>query len=158
MDDSPQKLQQQIRHTRRMVHLQGKEPDKALTQFFVEERFRRSFGITGYVVSGGGAGAISCWFAIGDLYRSTAPILVMRLLVIASGLLLSAVVLGFLAALAGYKAFETASSLPVADFNSPYNRADRWVRVTAGARIVAVIFITVGGLTALAAYIDLIWH
>jgi hypothetical protein len=142
----------------RMLHLAGKELDKNVTQFFVEERFRRSFSITGYIVSGGGAGAISCWFAIGDLYRTNAPVAVLHALVVASGLLLGAVVLGFLAALAGYKAFETASSLHAEEFNSPYNRADQWVTTTSITRIIAVIFVTLGGVCALTAYIELVWR
>jgi hypothetical protein len=110
MSDPPPRPRRGVRRKARLVDLQGREPDDGLTQFFLEERARRSFGLTGYLVSGGGAGAISCWFIIESLYAIRAPALVLRLLLTASGLLLSAVVVGFFAALAGYKAFDTAAS------------------------------------------------
>ena len=84
--------------------------------------------------------------------------LVLRLLLVASGLLLAAVVLGFFAALAGFKAFDTAVSLPADAFNHPYNRADQWVAVTTAARVGAAALIAIGGLTAFAAYFDLSWR
>jgi hypothetical protein len=111
--------------------------------------------VTGYLVSG--AGAISCWFAINGRYVIKAPAIVLRLLLVASGIFLLAVVIGFFAALAGYKAFDIAMSLPSEDFNRPYNRADRWLGVTTAARIVAAILISIGGLTAFTAYLQLIW-
>jgi hypothetical protein len=157
MTDLPQKLRRQMRNKARLVDLHGKVPGDALTQFFLEERARRSFGVTGYLVSGGGAGAISCWFEIGGLYANKAPELVLQLLLAASALFLCAVVVGFFAALAGYKAFDTAISLPIEDF-SAYNRADQWFAITTAARIVAAVLITIGGLTAFAAYLKLGWH
>lgn len=157
MNDLPQKSRRQIHGKPRLVDLHGKMPDNALTRFFLEERARRSFGVTGYLVSGGGAGAISCWFAIEGLYPNKPPVLVLHLLLIASGLLLAAVVVGFFAALAGYKAFDTAIALPLEDFDRPYNLADRWFAITTASRIVAAAFVAVGGLTAFAAYFSLSW-
>jgi hypothetical protein len=115
MSSAPLKSGRRLRHPARLVDLQGKELNESLAQFFLEERSRRSFGVTGYLVSGGGAGAVSCWFAINSLYAIKAPTLVLRLLLGASGLLLLALVVGFFAALAGYKAFDTAVTLSAED-------------------------------------------
>ncbi|MDR3472345.1 MAG: hypothetical protein P4M09_11735 [Devosia sp.] len=157
MSDAPLKSRRHPRRRARLVDLQGREPDGDLSQFLLEERSRRSFGLTGYLVSGGGASAISCWFAINGLYVIKAPAIVLRLLLVASGIFLLAVVIGFFAALAGYKAFDIAASLPAEDLNGPYNRADRWLGVTTAARIVAAILISIGGLMAFTAYLHLIW-
>lgn len=148
------------RHRRipRLVDLRGKAPDGDLAQFFTQERFRRSFSLTGYLLSGGGAGAVTCWFLIGSLYANRAPTLVLRLLIVASGLFLSSIVVGFLAALAGFKAFETAALLPAEDFSRPYNRADGWMAATMAARAAAATFIVGGGLVAFAAYVRLAWR
>jgi hypothetical protein len=156
MTGAPQKHSWHAQRAARLVNLQGRRPDD-LAQFFLEERSRRSFGITGYLVSGAGAGAISCWFAINSLYASKAPPIVLRLLLTASGILMLAVVIGFFAALAGYKAFETAASLPADAFDRPYNRADQWLRITIAARVVTAVLISIGGLTVFAAYLGLIW-
>ena len=158
MGESPQAPRRGLRRKARLVELQGKAPDEVLTQFFLEERSRRSFGVTGYLVSGGGGGAVSCWFAINSLYAIKAPAHVLHLLLIASGVLLLAMVVGFIAALAGYKAFDAASLLSAEDFTHPYNRADSWLGVTTAARLVAAVLISIGGLTAFAAYLDLIWR
>ncbi|HWA63888.1 MAG TPA: hypothetical protein VG939_21110 [Caulobacteraceae bacterium] len=141
----------------KLVELNGKAPDGELKQFFNEERSRRSFGLTGYLVSGGGAGAIACWFAIDGLYGAHAPAPVMRLLFVASGLLLAAVVMAFLSALAGYKAFDDAASLPPEAFSRPVNSADRWLLMTARARFAAVLLVSLGGGAAMSAYGLLLW-
>lgn len=158
MTDPSVKPRRQRRARVRLVDLQGRPPDEELNQFFIEERARRSFGVTGYLLSGGGAGAVTCWFQIGSLYANRAPPGVLHLLLIASGLFLAAVVVGFFAALAGFKAFDVAMSLSVEDLRRPYNRADRWVAITTATRIAAVIFVTLGGLTAFAAYLALSWR
>ena len=158
MSSAPQKPHRHLRHPARLIDFQGKELDEGLTQFFLEERSRRSFGVTGYLVSGGGAGAVSCWFAINSLYAIKAPALVLRLLLGASGLLLLALVVGFFAALAGYRAFDAAVSLSAEDLGRPGNRADRWLSIIATARILAAGLITVGGMMVFAAYLDLIWR
>jgi hypothetical protein len=155
MIDRMQKPQRPGRHVARVVELRGTEPDDDLTQYFIEERFRRSLGITGYLISGGGAGAITCWFAINSLYAARASTPILRLLLAASGFFLAAVVLGFFAALAGYKVFDTAAALPAEAFNRPYNRADRWLAIMTGARIVAATLIAVGGAMAFSAYLQL---
>jgi len=157
MTDSSVKPRRRGRTKPRLVNLRGGDLDDELAQFFVEERARRSFGVTGYLLSGGGAGAVTCWFQIGGLYAYRAPPLVLHLLLVASGLFLAAVVVGFFAALSGFKAFDAAVSLSREDFSRPFNRADRWVSITAASRILAVAFITVGGLTAFAAYLNLSW-
>jgi hypothetical protein len=157
LTDSPVKPRRHSRRKARLVDLRGRELDDELAQFFIEERARRSFGVTGYLLSGGGAGAVTCWFQIGSLYAGKAPELVLKLLLVASGLFLAAVVVGFAAALAGFKAFEAAVSFSAEDFNHPDNRADRWVAITTSARIIATMFVTAGGLTAFAAYLELIW-
>ena len=158
MSEPPQKSPRRARRSARLVDLQGRKPDGDLAQFLLEERSRRSFGVTGYLVSGGGGGAVSCWFAINSLYSIGAPTVVLHLLLVASGVLLLAMVVGFFAALAGYKAFDTAASLPIEEFGRPYNSADRWLGVTTGARLVAAALISIGGLLVLAAYFDLIWR
>ena len=158
MTEAPQKPHRRQRRSARLVDLQGRTPDGNLTQFFLEERSRRSFGVTGYLVSGGGGGAVSCWFAINSLYAIKAPVLVLHLLLLASGVLLIAMVVGFFAALAGYKAFDAAVLLPVEAFNQPDNRADRWLGFIAAARIVAAALISIGGVLVFAAYLDLIWR
>jgi hypothetical protein len=156
--ESPDRPQRRGRGKARLVELRGREFDDDLAQFFIEERARRSFGVTGYLLSGGGAGAVTCWFQIGSLYAYRAPPIALHLLLIASGLFLTAVVVGFVAALAGFKAFDTAASLSEEDFTRPYNRADRWVAVTTTARAIAAVFITAGGLTTFTAYLELIWR
>ena len=153
-----QKSRARRHRTARLVDLRGKAPDDDLTQFFLEERFRRSFSVTGYLLSGGGAGAVTCWFLIGSLYANKAPTLVLRLLIVASGVFLAAVVVGFIAVLAGYKAFETAALLPAEEFNRPYNRADRWMAATVAARVIAATLIALGGLLIFAAYVVLAWR
>lgn len=158
MTDPPMKPGRHRRARARLVDLQGRTPDEDLNQFFIEERARRSFGLTGYLLSGGGAGAVTCWFQIGSLYANRAPPSVLHLLLIASGLFLAAVVVGFFAALAGFKAFDTAMTLSTAELSRPYNQADRWVAITTATRIAAVGFVTLGGLTAFAAYLDLCWR
>lgn len=145
------------RRPKRLVELQGRPPDDDLVQFFLEERSRRSFGVTGYLVSGGGAGAISCWFSINSLYADRAPTIVLHLLLTGSGLFLAAVVSGFLAALAGYKAFDTAASLPSDAFQRPFNRADWWLRATTWLRIGTAALICIGGFVSFAAYQHLSW-
>ena len=57
-------------------------------------------------MSAASVGALSCWFAINSLMPSR-PVVVLRLLLTATGLLLLAGAVGF-AALAGYKAFDGA--------------------------------------------------
>ena len=153
-------LEHASRHQRihRLVDLRGKAPDGELAQFFLEERFRRSFSLTGYLLSGGGAAAVTCWFLIGSLYANKAPSVVLRLLLIASGLFLAAVVVGFVAALAAFKAFEAAAFLPVEKFSRPYNWADRWMATTVAARVAAAVLIASGGLAASTAYIHLAWR
>jgi hypothetical protein len=158
MTQAPQKPHRRQRRSTRLIDLQGRAPDGDLTQFFLEERSRRSFGVTGYLVSGGGGGAVSCWFAINSLYAIRAPILVLHLLLLASGVLLIAMVVGFFAALAGYKAFDEAVLLPAEEFNQPNNRADRWLGITTVARIIATVLISIGGIMVFAAYLDLIWR
>ena len=79
------------------------------------------------------------------------------MLIVASALFLAAVVLGFLAALAGFKAFEVAALLPAEEFSRPYNRADRWMAATVTARAVASVLIAAGGLVTFAAYVRLAW-
>ena len=81
----------------------------------------------------------------------------LRLLLVASGLFLAAVVIGFVAALAAFKAFEAAAFLPAEKFNRPYNRPDRWMAATVGARVTATILIASGGLAAFLAYVHLVW-
>jgi hypothetical protein len=156
--DAQEKPRRRPQRNARLVDLRGRAPGDDLSQFLIEERARRSFGITGYLLSGGGAGAVTCWFQIGALYTYRAPAVVLRLLLIASGVLLAAVVVGFLAALAGYKAFDIAASMSAEDLGRPYNRADRWMSVTVAARIVAAGLLTIGGLTAFAAYYQLSWR
>ena len=90
-------------------------------------------------------GAISCWFAINSLYAIRAPILALHLLLLASGVLLIAMVVGFFAALAGYKAFDEAVLLPAEEFNQSNNRADRWLGINTAARIIAAVLISIGG-------------
>ena len=114
--------------------------------------------MTGYLVSGAGAGAVSCWFAINSLYAFKAPALVSRLLLVASGLLLVALVVGFVAALAGFKAFDSAVAMSVEDMARPGNGADRWLSMIGTARILAAILIATGGLLAFAAYVVLLWQ
>ena len=145
-------LEHASRHQRihRLVDLRGKAPDGELAQFFLEERFRRSFSLTGYLLSGGGA--------VGSLYANKAPSVVLRLLLIASGLFLAAVVVGFVAALAAFKAFEAAAFLPVEKFSRLYNWADRWMATTVAARVAAAVLIASGGLAASTAYIHLAWR
>jgi hypothetical protein len=145
------------RRRNRLIDLHGKAPDEDLAQFLLEERSRRSFSVTGYLLSGGGAGAVTCWFLIGSLYANKAPALVLRMMIAASGLFLAAVVVGFLAALAGYKAYETAALLPIEELGRP-NRADRWMATTVAARIAAALFLVVGGLATFAAYVELAWR
>jgi len=145
------------RRSTRLIDLHGKTPDDDLAQFFLEERSRRSFSVTGYLLSGGGAGAVTCWFLIGSLYANKASVLVLRMMIVASGVFLAAVVVGFLAALAGYKAYETAALLPLEELSRP-NRADRWMATTMAARIAASLLIVVGGLITFAAYVDLAWR
>lgn len=156
MDGSSRDAQPHKRRRPRFVELHGKAPDD-LAKFFLEERSRRSFSVTGYLLSGGGAGAVTCWFLIGSLYANKAPALVLRMLIAASGVFLAAVVVGFIAALAGYKAYETATLLPVEAFNRP-NRADRWMATTVTTRIAAALLIVIGGLTTFAAYVELAWR
>lgn len=158
MTEQTQKTHRRRLRSARLIDLEGHAPDGDLTQFFLEERSRRSFGVTGYLVSGGGGGAVSCWFAINSLYAIRAPTHVLHLLLLASGILLVAMVVGFFAALAGYKAFDAAVLLPAEDFNKPNNRADRWLGFTTAARIIAALLISVGGVTVFAAYLDLIWR
>ena len=158
MSDPPPKPRRHVRRKPRLIELQGKAPDDDLAQFFLEERSRRSFGVTGYLVSGGGGGAVACWFAINSLYAIKAPAHVLHLLLVASGLLLAAMVVGFIAALAGYKTYDAAVMLAAEEFNRPYNRADHWLGITAIARIIAAALISIGGLVALAAYVELIWR
>ena len=157
MSGEPQKPVKQARRHARLTDLHDRELDEGLTRFFLEERSRRSFGVTGYLVSGGGGGAVSCWFAINSLIAVKAPALVLRLLLGASGLLLLAMVVGFVAALAGYKAFDSALMLSADDLDRPENGADRWLSAIAIARIVSTVLITLGGLMAFAAYVELIW-
>jgi hypothetical protein len=142
----------------RLVDLRGKAPDGDLAQFLLEERFRRSFSLTGYLLSGGGAGAVTCWFVIGSLYANRAPTHVLRLLIVASGVFLAAVVVGFIAVLAGYKAFETAALLSAEEFSRPYNRADRWIATILAARVLAAALIALGGLLIFRAYVGLAWR
>lgn len=82
----------------------------------------------------------------------------LHLLLLASGVLLVAMVIGFFAALAGYEAFDEAVLLPAEDFNKPSNRADRWLGFTTAARIIAALLISIGGVMVFAAYLDLIWQ
>ena len=82
----------------------------------------------------------------------------LRLLIVASGVFLAAVVVGFIAVLAGYKAFETAALLPAEEFNRPYNRADRWMAATVASRVIAATLIALGGLLIFAAYVVLAWR
>jgi len=157
MSGASPKPVKRVSHHARLTDLQGREMDVGLTRFFLEERSRRSFGVTGYLVSGGGGGAVSCWFAVNSLIAVHAPALILRLLGAASGLLLLAMVVGFGAAMAGYKAFDTALTLSADDLGQPENGADRWLSAIATARVVSTILITLGGLTAFAAYVELIW-
>ena len=145
------------RRAARFVDLHGEAPDEDLAQFFLEERSRRSFSVTGYLLSGGGAGAVTCWFLIGSLYANKAPTLVLHLLIVASGVFLAAVVVGFVAALAGYKAYETAALMSAEEL-SRSNRADRWMATTMAARVAAALLIVIGGLTTFAAYVELAWR
>jgi hypothetical protein len=156
MVESPQKPHRRRLRSTRLVDLQGRAPDGELTRFFLEERSRRSFGVTGYLVSGGGA--VSCWFAINSLYAIGAPKMVMHLLLLASGVLLIAMVVGFFAALAGYKAFDAAVLLSADAFSQPDNRADRWLGTTTAARLIAAILISIGGAMVFVVYTDLIWR
>lgn len=125
---------------------------------FQQERFRRSFSLTGYLLSGSGAGALTCWFLVGNLYGNQAPTIVLRMLVTASGLFLTAVVCGFIAALAGFMTFETAVVLRPEEFGRPSNGADRWMVAMLAARLAAALLITAGGLLAFAAYAHLGWR
>lgn len=129
-----------------------------MVQFFVEESSRRSLGITSYLVSGGGAGAITCWFSINSLYGDRAPAGILALMLAASGLFLASMLVGFLAALAGFKAFDTAAVLPLEAFQRPYNRADWWLRVTSRLRIAAAALVCLGGAAVITAYVRLIWR
>jgi hypothetical protein len=140
------------------MRLRGAQLGADMTRMLFEERSRRSFGITGYLISGGGAGAVTCWFQLGSLFGFHAPGVVLRLLLAASGLFLLAVVLGFVAALAGYKTFEEAMLLPDEAIGRPNNRADRWVAATVTARSVAAVLIALGGITTVAAYTLLAWR
>lgn len=158
MADVSHEPQRRHRRSARLIDLQGRALDGDLVQFFLEERSRRSFGVTGYLVSGGGGGAVSCWFAINSLYAIRAPILVLHLLLIASGVLLIAMVIGFFAALAGYKTFDAAVLLRAEDFNKPNNQADRWLGITMVARIMSAVLISIGGIMVFVAYLDLIWR
>lgn len=142
----------------RLIELHGETPNEDTARFFLEERARRSFGVTGYLLSGAGAGAVTCWFEVVSLYGYRAPAPVLHGLLIASSLFLAAVVIGFVAALAGYKAFDIAASQPPEDFTQPYNRADRWIAAATTARVAATALIAAGGLTALAAFFDLGWR
>lgn len=139
------------------MQLRGQQLGAELTQFLLEERSRRSFGVTGYLLSGGGAGAVTCWFQIGSLYAYRAPQLVLHLLLVASGIFLLAVVVGFAAALAGYKAFEAALLVPDEAFSRPSNSAERWAATAEAARVLAAALIALGGLTTFAAYAVLAW-
>ncbi|QUD89545.1 hypothetical protein [Phenylobacterium montanum] len=158
MADPVQKARHPIRTRGLLVDFEGRAPAEDLTQFFLEERARRSFGVTGFLVSGGGAGAVSCWFEIANLYASRAAAPAPRLLLVGSGLLLAAVVVGFVAALAGYKAFETAVSLSTEELRRPGNSADRWFATTTVARVVAAMLVAVGGVVAFAANAVLAWQ
>lgn len=140
----------------RLLPPHGMRSDDTLQHFFLEERYRRSAALTGFLVSGAGAGAVACWFAVGNLYAAHVFDLILRLLVIASGMMLAAVVIGFLAALAGYKAFEIAAGMPLEQFGGQ-NRADRWVMRTNVIRAVAAFLVACGGLTAFVAYVILAW-
>jgi hypothetical protein len=158
MSAAPPKPAKHARRHARLTDLQGRELDEGLTRFFLEERSRRSFGVTGYLVSGGGGGAVACWFGINSLIAVKAPDLVLRLLLAASGLLLLAMVVGCVAALAGYKAFDIALTLSAEDLGHPENGADRWLSAIAISRVASAVLITLGGLTAFAAYVELIWR
>ena len=80
-----------------------------------------------------------------------------RASIVASGLFLAAVVIGFVAALAAFKAFEAAAFLPAEEFNRPYTRADRWTEATVSAPVTATILVRSGGLAAFLAYVHLVW-
>jgi hypothetical protein len=148
----------QRRRRARFMRLRGSDLGKDLARILFEERSRRSYGVTGYLISGGGAGAVTCWFQLGSLFGFHAPELVLHMLLIASGLFLLAVVLGFVAALAGYKTFEEAMLLPDEAINRPDNNADRWVAATATARAIAAVLIALGGLITFSAYAILAWR
>jgi fructose-1-phosphate kinase PfkB-like protein len=143
---------------RRLVSNHTKESDEYLGHFFLEERYRRSVGITGFLISGAGAGAISCWLTVAGLYLAHPPEIVLRLLIVASAILLAGVVIGFLAALTGYKAFESAAALGADQYNEMLNQADDWVARTNVLRSVAAILVTIGGGTAFTAFIELAWR
>jgi len=145
------------RHQAQPVHLGPRDSDTALIRFLLEERSRRSIGLTGYLVSAAGAGAVSCWFAINSLYASKAPVLVLRLLLAATGLMLVAATVGFVAALAGYKAFDGAASLASGGVSRSIIRPGRWLTVIPHARAATGVLIAIGGAVAFAAYLLLCW-
>lgn len=148
------------RPKRHRAHLvaDARQHDETLSQFLFEERSRRSYGVTGYLVSGSGAGAISCWFAINSLYAVGAPASVLRLLLVGSGVFVLAAVVGFFAALAGYKAFDAAALAPVDGVARPYDRADRWLTLTGHSRLVAGALLAAGGFITFLAYFKLCWR
>ncbi len=154
--DSPEARPRRRRSTR-LIDLHGKAPDDGLMQFLQEELSRRSFSVTGSLLSGGGAGVVTCWFLIGNLHANKAPALVLDMIIVASGVFLAAVVAGFIATLAGYKAYETAALLPIEALSRP-NRADGWMAAAATARAAAAALIVIGGLTTFLAYVELAWR
>lgn len=122
----------------------------------MEERSRRSFGVTGFLISGGGAGAVSCWLTIGNLYPDKAPHLVLNLLLAGPATFILAIVVAYAAALAGYKTFDTAALLPTDALSRPDNSADRWMVLTGIARLVSALLIAAGGLLTFLAYLKLV--
>jgi hypothetical protein len=137
--------------------LRRRHPDVVLTRFLLEERSRRSFGLTGYLGSAAGGGAVACWFAINSLYASKAPVVVLRLLLVVECLFVCAAAAGFIAALAGYKAVATQRSLDFEGAGLPNDRMHRWLSVVPRARLANGMLLVLGAALAFVAYLQLCW-